>query len=240
MWRRIIASTTLLQSVPVSPASICTSAATGNQRGATGGRNKPSRTKGRILRQFLVPLMTAALILTWLPLTRSGTALAFWPTERWKYGRDFTHEGLTRQALYDIIERDGYLPRINKVVPSIKRAIDSIIGGNVRSDFGQRYFVGEAHFTDERFVSSQNLLQKKLDSLISGLRNRSPGHSRILLGQILHAIQDFYSHSNWIEKGNGGVYELLGRPGENFNPAALAGPNEADRKSVGVGKECRS
>ena len=35
-------------------------------------------------------------------------------------------------------------------------------------------------------------------------------NARELLGQLLHTLQDFYSHSNWVEMGKTDINELIG------------------------------
>jgi von Willebrand factor A domain-containing protein 7 len=48
--------------------------------------------------------------------------------------------------------------------------------------------------------------------------------ARQLLGQVLHTLQDFYSHSNWIELGNTQIHQRLGLD-EDIGP--IAGLNQS-------------
>lgn len=43
--------------------------------------------------------------------------------------------------------------------------------------------------------------------------------ARQLLGQLLHTLQDFYSHSNWVELGNKNINENIGI-NEDIGPVA--------------------
>ena len=63
--------------------------------------------------------------------------------------------------------------------------------------------------------------------ITSLLKNDKLKHARNLAGFALHTLQDFYSHSNWIELGNSVSLNILGQPGSEISEEFLAGPNEA-------------
>ena len=54
--------------------------------------------------------------------------------------------------------------------------------------------------------------------------------ARQLIGQFLHTLQDFYSHSNWIELGKKEINERLGIY-EDIGP--VAAPNQSTCTSKG-------
>ncbi|XP_051258149.1 von Willebrand factor A domain-containing protein 7-like [Dicentrarchus labrax] len=58
------------------------------------------------------------------------------------------------------------------------------------------------HFDNERFLEGREIITTGLTlvKIFNKLNNFEP--ARELLGQILHPLQDFYSHSNWVEMGN--------------------------------------
>ena len=58
--------------------------------------------------------------------------------------------------------------------------------------------------------------------------------ARQLLGQLLHTLQDFYSHSNWIELGKKDINERIGIY-EDLGP--VAGKDEATCKNEGCVKK---
>lgn len=91
--------------------------------------------------------------------------------------------------------------------------VDSIWAGNAA------WFQPTFHFTNATLnASSQRLITLK-QQIVAELTASTPNGARAreLLGQALHAVQDFYSHSNWVELGNSGEQTLLGR-------AVLANP----------------
>ncbi|MDX2118207.1 MAG: kelch repeat-containing protein [Planctomycetota bacterium] len=92
------------------------------------------------------------------------------------------------------------------------------------------------HFTNETFSASSKSIIEAKNSALSALRNSygPSGHrAREFLGRGLHTVQDFYSHSNWIETGGNGIIEdRLGRevmddPNSDF-PDFRPCPNRAD------------
>ncbi|XP_041790345.1 von Willebrand factor A domain-containing protein 7 isoform X2 [Chelmon rostratus] len=66
----------------------------------------------------------------------------------------------------------------------------------------------------------------KLESFIAG---------RWTLGRVCHTLQDFYSHSNWVELGNKAPYSALIRPDQPLEN--LAGPNTPTCRSC-TGGNC--
>lgn len=58
--------------------------------------------------------------------------------------------------------------------------------------------------------------------------------ARQLLGQVLHTLQDFYSHSNWIELGKKRINERLGLQ-ENIGP--VAAPKQSTCRSEACHKK---
>ncbi|XP_041864509.1 von Willebrand factor A domain-containing protein 7-like [Melanotaenia boesemani] len=67
----------------------------------------------------------------------------------------------------------------------------------------------EYHFDDEMFIEGKKIITDGLDTVRSAiLKNNSllgpvlATWAKINLGVILHPLQDFYSHSNWVEMGN--------------------------------------
>jgi heterokaryon incompatibility protein Het-C len=61
----------------------------------------------------------------------------------------------------------------------------------------------EDHFDDERIEESNNLLIQRRQKIIEFLRAGNFVGARKMLGSALHALQDFYSHSNYVELGLG-------------------------------------
>ncbi len=48
-------------------------------------------------------------------------------------------------------------------------------------------------------------------------------------GRIIHTVQDFYSHSNWVEQGQTNILDTIGQP--NVFPRSATSIDERERKS---------
>ncbi|CAH1788858.1 unnamed protein product [Owenia fusiformis] len=59
-----------------------------------------------------------------------------------------------------------------------------------------------AHFDAERFDLANDRLIRLRQAVIAALDAEKFQSARKLTGQLMHTLQDFYSHSNWIEMGN--------------------------------------
>ncbi|KAH8884945.1 hypothetical protein GQ53DRAFT_770466 [Thozetella sp. PMI_491] len=57
----------------------------------------------------------------------------------------------------------------------------------------------EAHCDDEHIEECHNRLKNNLTTIRDLLQQGNVGNARETLGRMLHTLQDFYSHSNWIE-----------------------------------------
>ena len=77
-----------------------------------------------------------------------------------------------------------------------------------------------AHFDSEQFLAGQNRLTRKRRIVVAQILSSNFELARRETGQILHTLQDFYSHSNWIENGNSLPHQLLGRENERLSNAA--------------------
>ena len=101
------------------------------------------------------------------------------------------------------------------------RAIQSIREGNLRTDSEWRLnaalFRPGSHYMNEEFKNSTANLQKLRQKVIDSVRYPGVGRQRMksritaweTLGEALHAVQDFYSHSNWVERGEAGITDFV-------------------------------
>nr|XP_014345788.1 PREDICTED: von Willebrand factor A domain-containing protein 7-like [Latimeria chalumnae] len=62
-------------------------------------------------------------------------------------------------------------------------------------------FNEERHFDSETFVKGKAVILEGRSNVILNLQKRNYRKARKTFGEILHTLQDFYSHSNWIELG---------------------------------------
>jgi hypothetical protein len=84
------------------------------------------------------------------------------------------------------------------------------------------------------------MVVKQVIVSLSLVPNKDLSNARILLGRLLHTLQDFYSHSNWIEMGKTyinihiGKDEIIGR---------VAAPNQSacrNESCIKIEKSCVS
>lgn len=106
--------------------------------------------------------------------------------------------------------------------------VDSIMSGSAA------LFHPERHFTNERLGEASALLIANKAEIVSLVKAELPDgdKARDVLGRTLHTIQDFYSHSNWVEREGGIVNTALGQS-ELGNPAALPQNCPADPNMLG-------
>jgi len=75
------------------------------------------------------------------------------------------------------------------------------------------FFTASAHFDDETFSQSSARLIDLKEDVIQLLINDMPDGeaARVMLGRALHTLQDFYSHSNWVNTQGAVMNTALGR-----------------------------
>jgi predicted secreted protein len=147
----------------------------------------------------------AALTVSTILIICHGTQ-AFQP---WKSGHlvgnadpgDASHASITEQAITEFCAEQQF-PQ------PYKNALVRIVNANGDTDF---YEPGDsaAHFDCEDFSGGQIRLQRKLQEIQRRMQAGNVGEAQNALGQALHTIQDFYSHSNWVEN-NSDIFRGLG------------------------------
>lgn len=147
-------------------------------------------TSQATVRSFVGALVSLALV--------ASSVHAFKPNEA-------GHLGITTEALSPITRTAG-----GETLRFSERALDEIRDANRNTDIITFFGVAE-HFDDEAFVeSSQRLLDLKEGTIQKALAGDGEG-AREDFGGALHTLQDFYSHSNWIELGMTAIETRLGR-----------------------------
>ena len=87
--------------------------------------------------------------------------------------------------------------RLQNVINEIQRSNAEVNTAPLKS-------VATAHFSGEQFKEgSKRLLELKSQIVTSLLKGVKFEYTRQLAGQYLHTLQDFYSHSNWVELETG-------------------------------------
>lgn len=143
------------------------------------------------------------------------------------------HRSITKDVLSKITVKVAGQPKTFSA-----SALEEIEEANEDVDnfISKAIFFPERHFTDEKFSDSSRRLIKLKAEIISKLTADRPDgdEARKLLGQALHTLQDFYAHSNWVERGHSEINMALGRnvlsdPLTTFQPCptdpSTLGPN---------------
>uniref|UniRef100_A0A8C2KG00 von Willebrand factor A domain-containing protein 7-like n=1 Tax=Cyprinus carpio TaxID=7962 RepID=A0A8C2KG00_CYPCA len=101
----------------------------------------------------------------------------------------------------------------------------------MQNGFVDRDFMGSAphHFNNEAFNEGRNLIIQGTAAIKANVRTDNLQSARETLGRVCHTLQDFYSHSNWVELGNKSPYANLIRPDLNIEKIAdIAMPTCSD------------
>ncbi|KAL6110279.1 uncharacterized protein ACO6RY_19394 [Pungitius sinensis] len=81
------------------------------------------------------------------------------------------------------------------------------------------------HFDDESFRGGRDVIATGVAAVKASVRLENFVAGRSTLGRVLHTLQDFYSHSNWVELGNMAPYSILITPDQPLqNLAGLSTP----------------
>jgi hypothetical protein len=174
---------------------------------------------GGVLRQVAAVALAALLILTSALRGTNNSVRAFVPTNLraalLTSPFDETHQSITEKAVKEL---DNEFFGITKLSKPMKKAIEQIVDADADVDKDQN--TSAKHFDGESFPEGQARVLGLLQDVQNALGNDNAQGARSALGQALHTIQDFYSHSNWVELGNGSPNPILGRPGGFLNRLA--------------------
>ncbi|KAM7202560.1 hypothetical protein V8F20_004349 [Naviculisporaceae sp. PSN 640] len=149
-----------------------------------------------------------------------------WPdwVQRYTHSNGFSlagrpHEDMTKTGVHTKYPIYFGIP-VNQMTRSMHSATQEIIQGSMDVDdhlggVDPRYSKKEAeyapaHCDDEQIGACQRRLQDMRDKILRDLQTGDVGRARNNLGRALHTLQDFYSHSNWIELGQVDISKKLG------------------------------
>jgi hypothetical protein len=131
-------------------------------------------------------------------------------------------------ALSDFDEEDlitaYYGHNYGDKIYDFEHAVDDIQNGNSNTDFSEEKDLAAAHFDSEEFESGQDRLIALRQSVVSSIQKGDYDAARRDTGRMFHALQDFYSHTNWIENGNRAPNLALGQPDKRIENTA--GPTQ--------------
>jgi hypothetical protein len=135
-------------------------------------------------------LLTCLTILLW-----NHPAVAFKP---------WNHDYIVKHALKQVkvVTPDGQELRFSdsaiEEIQDADKSVDFVIGGL------REFWKSELHCDDELLEkSSEVLIAYKEDRIVAQADRATPKVLRATLGRALHTLQDFYSHSNWVNRNPG-------------------------------------
>ncbi|XP_069002307.1 von Willebrand factor A domain-containing protein 7-like [Embiotoca jacksoni] len=91
--------------------------------------------------------------------------------------------------------------RVPQSSKTFRRAIIFIMLRNIRVDL-RHALNASFHFDEEMFVQGRKIITEGIVAVKASNKQENYKAARQKLGEILHPLQDFYSHSNWVELGN--------------------------------------
>ena len=102
-----------------------------------------------------------------------------------------------------------------------KDAIKTVQKANANTDLGrEEKHLAAAHFDSEQFESGQDRLIELRQSVVSKIMKGDYEAARMDTGRMFHTLQDFYSHSSWVENGNRYPNPVLGQPNKRIENTA--------------------
>lgn len=155
----------------------------------------------------------------------SSPATAFAPGGYAFFPGAKTHVEVTEDALLTIYGEIGVV----KITKSMKEARKQMTDANREVD--QDQVSSAKHVDGENLSGAQTRINDLLEQVVVKVKANDTSGARSSLGSALHTVQDFYSHTNWVELGNSGPSGELGRPGSisNISPPAEATCIDAPR-----------
>uniref|UniRef100_A0A8C5H930 von Willebrand factor A domain-containing protein 7-like n=1 Tax=Gouania willdenowi TaxID=441366 RepID=A0A8C5H930_GOUWI len=93
---------------------------------------------------------------------------------------------------------------------SFQNALSTIHDSNTRVDTKiKSALTAENHFDNEEFVAGRNIITEGVFAVKFNVLRGNFEVGRKTLGRICHTLQDFYSHSDWVELNNNKPYSAL-------------------------------
>ncbi|QNA88539.1 hypothetical protein G4G28_08640 [Massilia sp. Dwa41.01b] len=169
-------------------------------------------------RKFNSALRTAALVAA---LGAVGSSYAFVPSVGLgAITPGESHAAITKTGLTTIYGELG----ITSVSRTMEQARDTMLEANAQVD--KTFETSTAHHCDAENINRCNeVVVAAFDSAVRSVQANNLDDARKNFGAALHTLQDFYSHSNWIELGNNSLHPQMGRPGRvtGISPSTFNG-----------------
>ncbi|KAL7879064.1 hypothetical protein AOLI_G00100380 [Acnodon oligacanthus] len=141
----------------------------------------------------------------------------------------YTHQYMTEQALVNVTmetlsSMDGFQKDDSSQAGlgrAFWQAVGEVVSANAAMDFLSSTRSDPVyHFDSERVEEAMQMLRDFWKQTILLIQKKEYEAARHSLGQLFHSLQDFYSHSNWVEMGQYSEYLHLLHPKEPAVPVA--------------------
>uniref|UniRef100_A0A3Q2WE69 von Willebrand factor A domain-containing protein 7-like n=1 Tax=Haplochromis burtoni TaxID=8153 RepID=A0A3Q2WE69_HAPBU len=135
-----------------------------------------------------------------------------------------THQYITERAILNVtLETLRGLKKHHQIRlgRGFWRAVGDVVKSNAAMDFRSSTRSDPVyHFDSEHIESATVMLRRFWTHTVLSVRAKEYQSARHSLGQLFHSLQDFYSHSNWVEMGQRSIYLHLLQPEEPAVPVA--------------------
>uniref|UniRef100_A0A3B5B2R2 von Willebrand factor A domain containing 7 n=1 Tax=Stegastes partitus TaxID=144197 RepID=A0A3B5B2R2_9TELE len=141
----------------------------------------------------------------------------FWSTVLTLSWDSHTHQYITEQAIVNVTQ-ETLQTRLGR---GFRKAVGEVVKSNAAMDFVSSTMSDPVyHFDSERVDSAVVMLRQFWTQTVLSVRAKEYQSARRSLGQLFHSLQDFYSHSNWVEMGQRSIYLHLLQPEQPAVPVA--------------------
>lgn len=116
---------------------------------------------------------------------------------------DRNHQSITRDALLRVAPAFRSTSFSEAAIAQVEDANQNTDRGLLdhgRLDPDEHFWDARYHFDAEQFYASAELIVSSRNAIVAHIRAGRFHQARRLLGVALHTLQDFYAHSNWVEK----------------------------------------
>lgn len=138
------------------------------------------------------------------------------------------HQKITESAL--LLNRPPMLLANGSQIQFSGWALIQVKDANASVDGWSHILDPEYHFDNNDYIASSKVLSDARLAIVSSIKIGEYEDARKKLGQALHTVQDFYAHSNWVEKKLADPslpYPELGKPNPFADPKLVFELNKA-------------
>ncbi|UJR16530.1 hypothetical protein I4U23_003430 [Adineta vaga] len=151
--------------------------------------------------------------------------------------QDYFNKEYTIDELYKLAHPEYNDAQVELYSYPLKFTLDLVMTHNALVDFDpDTRKLSAAHFDSEAFSNGSRRILQLRKKIVEDSRNpkKDLTDARQMIGKLLHTLQDFYSHSNWVEMGNIDINTLIGH---SETIGQVAAPNQATCSDTGCTKK---